>query len=138
MLKIRWLVPGRVIFSCAADDVTLDELRYQIENFDQMSRRSDTVVHVIHDSRGVTSFPNEIDMYRRVLFKHDNLGHIAVVDPHPRSRMMTRLLVGLIQNKTPHFFDTIDAAKAFLQAQDDSLPPLPDVDTAACSSATTD
>ncbi|MBA3870668.1 MAG: hypothetical protein ABI970_06455 [Chloroflexota bacterium] len=125
--KVAWFVEKRVLLSRYEGIITIEDARGQVREGNALLREGIPLTHSIIDMSAVEKLPSlqlasefmSIDMSD----VRDKLGWTIVVTNNKFLKFASSLFVPIFKVRQ-RFFGSLDEALAFLQEEDNTLPPL--------------
>jgi hypothetical protein len=127
--EVDWLVAGRVIRARCSGILTIHELEENNYRVLQLLDEGEQYkVHILVDNRNLEQFPANVDRIRKsteLMAEHPALGWVVTVNATNRILAALGAAMAVITGVRHKNFSRTSEALAFLQAQDETLPPLP-------------
>lgn len=128
-VRIKWLVPGAIIFEKVEGTVLIDEADEFAQQVTTLINQSDRhLVHSMVDLSDLTTLPTNIkQIAQRVTpaFKHPRMGWlVAYGQDNKLIHYIISIVTGIFKVRFRQFV-TNEEAIEFLMSQDQTLPPIP-------------
>ncbi len=125
--KVEWLVEKRVMLSRYEGIVTIEDARGQVSEGNTLLSQGIPLTHSIIDMSAVEKLPSlqlaSEFMATDLSEVRDKLGWTIVITNNKFLKFASSLFVPMFKVRQ-RFFGSLDEALTFLQAEDDTLPPL--------------
>lgn len=125
--KVEWLVEKRVMLSRYEGIVSIEDARGQVSEGNALLRQGIPLTHSIIDMSAVEKLPSlqlaSEFMSTDMSEVRDKLGWTIIITNNKFLKFASSLFVPMFKVRQ-RFFGTLDEALAFLQGEDDTLPPL--------------
>jgi len=125
--KVEYLVEKRVVLSVYQGVVTIEDARGQVREANALLRQGIPLTHSVIDMTGVEKLPalqlvSEF-MSTDLSDVRNKLGWTLIITNNKFMKFASSLFVPMF-NVRQRFYGSMDEALAFLQAEDNTLPPL--------------
>jgi hypothetical protein len=125
--NVQWLVEKRILLSRYEGTVTIEDARGQVREGNALLREGIPLTHSIIDMSKVEKLPSlqlaSEFMSTDLSEVRDKLGWTIVVTNNKFLKFASSLFVPIFKVRQ-RFFGSLDEALAFLQEEDNTLPPL--------------
>ena len=125
--KVQWLVEKRVVLSRYEGIVTIEDARGQVSEANALLRDGIPLTHSIVDMSTVEKLPSlqlaSEFMGTDMSEVRDKLGWTIVITNNKFLKFASSLFVPIFKVRQ-RFFGSLDETLAFLQEEDNTLPPL--------------
>ena len=125
--KVEWLVEKRVLLSRYEGIITLEDARGQVREGNILLRQGIPLTHSIIDLSAVEKLPSlqlaSEFMSTDMSEVRDKLGWTIVITNNTFLKFASSLFVPMFKVRQ-RFYGSLDEALAFLQEDDNTLPPL--------------
>ena len=125
--KVEWLVEKRLLLSRYEGIVTIEDARGQVREGNTLLREGIPLTHSIIDMSSVEKLPSlqlaSEFMSTDLSEVRDKLGWTIVITNNKFLKFASSLFVPMFKVRQ-RFFDSLDEVLAFLQEEDNTLPPL--------------
>ena len=124
--ELSWLVEKRVILARFHGVITAEELKRFLPEQHALVAEGTPPIHHINDTTDTGPFEVKLDKLQallKMLKRPEGVGWYVEANPHPIGRMTSSIALQ-IAGRRHRVVSTLEEAVAFLQQNDETLPPI--------------
>ncbi len=126
-IELIWLIPHKILLAIGANPITEEDVVVFVEELSIILDAADRPIHTVLDMSAIKTLDDSAAyiFYDSPIPMHPNRGRFGIVNANFQSRVQADILNRISGVEIFQFFNSREAASAFLQAHDSPPPMLP-------------